>query len=95
MEPIGVEGFDKVEVRVGTIVSAEPNRKARKPAYKRVVDFGKNEPHFPTVWNFRFCLRRIRGRFGLAWKGGLREGSSKNVPGPGGPTAKKPNGPPS
>lgn len=40
MDEIGVEEFDKVEVRVGTIVSAEPNRKARKPAYKLVVDFG-------------------------------------------------------
>lgn len=40
MEQIGVEEFDKVEVRVGTIVSAEPNRKARNPAYKLVVDFG-------------------------------------------------------
>lgn len=40
MEYESVEGFFRYELRVGTIVAAEPNAKAKKPAYRLVIDFG-------------------------------------------------------
>jgi len=35
-----VEEFQRIDIRVGTIVSAEPFPEARRPAYRLVVDFG-------------------------------------------------------
>ena len=41
METISWADFEKVEIRTGTIVSAEIFEGAKKPAYKLTIDFGE------------------------------------------------------
>ncbi|MDE2070336.1 MAG: tRNA-binding protein [Gammaproteobacteria bacterium] len=40
MNTISWQDFEKVELRAGTVLAAEPFPEARKPAYKLKVDFG-------------------------------------------------------
>lgn len=40
METIGWPDFEKVEMRVGTILEANDFPKARNPSYQLVIDFG-------------------------------------------------------
>ena len=40
MEQITYQDFEKVEIRVGTILEASPHEGARKPAFRLLIDFG-------------------------------------------------------
>ncbi|MDB9979236.1 tRNA-binding protein [Candidatus Pelagibacter sp.] len=40
-EQITYEDFDKIDIRVGTVISVKKNEKARKPSLVIEVDFGK------------------------------------------------------
>ena len=38
---INIEDFDKVEMRVGTILDVKDNKKSKNPAYVVTIDFGE------------------------------------------------------
>ena len=40
-EQITYDDFDKIDIRVGTVISVKKNAKARKPSLVIEVDFGK------------------------------------------------------
>ena len=38
---IGIEEFDKVKMRAGTVLKVKDNKKSRNPAYVVTIDFGE------------------------------------------------------
>ena len=41
-EQISYDQFDKIDLRIGTVISVKKNEKARKPSLVVEVDFGKD-----------------------------------------------------
>ena len=52
-----VEAFETLDLRVGRIVRAEPNERARKPAYKLWIDFGPLGREGPQALSCARCTR--------------------------------------
>ena len=60
-EQITYDFFDKVDIRVGTVLSVKKNEKARKPSLVVKVDFG-DEIGIKTIFSSNNSLLQ-RGKF--------------------------------
>jgi tRNA-binding protein len=57
------EAFETLDLRVGRIVRAEPNTRARKPSYKLWIDFGPlGEKASSAQLTARSCADQLIGR---------------------------------
>ena len=67
MDTITWQDFEKVEIREGMVLSAEPFPEARKPAYKLTIDFGPlgvRQTSAQITANYKF--KKLLGRQVLA-----------------------------
>ena len=64
MTQIEWNDFEKVEMRTGTILSAEEFPEAKNPAYKLVIDFGEEigEKRSSAQITRRYTLEELPGR---------------------------------
>lgn len=70
---ISFDDFMKVDIRVGTIIAADPFPEARKPAYKLTIDFGAGV-------GVRKSSAQITGRYTLEQLPGKRVLGIVNFP---------------
>lgn len=62
-EMVTFEDFSKIDIRIGTIVAVEDFPKARKPAYRLKIDFGKmgvkrSSAQITTLYSKKDLLKR-------------------------------------
>jgi tRNA-binding protein len=65
---ISFEDFERMDVRVGRIVTAEAFPQARKPAYKLLIDFGADigQRRSSAQLTVHYTCRELIGRLVLA-----------------------------
>ena len=65
MDPM--EAFSVLDIRIGRILRAEPNQRARKPAYKLWIDFGPlGEKTSSAQLNALYRVDELVGRLVIA-----------------------------